>query len=50
MLLFPSCSLQLVVLSGIFLHSVDRFNEDGEHDVPNVERSNRRPLLDENTE
>ncbi|OAY63541.1 putative sphingolipid transporter spinster [Ananas comosus] len=35
---------------GIFLHSVDRFNEDGEHDVPNVERSNRRPLLDENTE
>nr|DAD40824.1 TPA_asm: hypothetical protein HUJ06_015147 [Nelumbo nucifera] len=31
---------------GIFLHSVDRFNEDGEHQVSGVERSNLRPLLD----
>lgn len=35
---------------GIFLHSVDRFNEDSEHGIPPVQRSNRRPLLDENNE
>ncbi|KAH7663123.1 Organic anion transporter polypeptide protein [Dioscorea alata] len=33
---------------GIFLHSVDRFNEESVHGVPTVERANRRPLLDEN--
>lgn len=31
---------------GIFLHSVDRFNEDSEHAIPTAERSNLRPLLD----
>nr|XP_010918401.1 probable sphingolipid transporter spinster homolog 2 [Elaeis guineensis] len=35
---------------GIFLHSVDRFNEESEHGIPPVERSNRRPLLDGNNE
>ncbi|BAF15274.1 Os04g0525900 [Oryza sativa Japonica Group] len=35
---------------GIFVRSVDRFNEQSEHDVPAVERSNLRPLLDENEE
>ncbi|XP_039138363.1 probable sphingolipid transporter spinster homolog 2 [Dioscorea cayenensis subsp. rotundata] len=35
---------------GIFLHSVDRFNEESVHGVPTVERANRRPLLDENLE
>ncbi|KAJ0970037.1 hypothetical protein J5N97_022914 [Dioscorea zingiberensis] len=35
---------------GIFLHSVDRFNEESTHGVPTVERANRRPLLDENTD
>ncbi|CAL9752270.1 unnamed protein product [Musa acuminata subsp. burmannicoides] len=35
---------------GIFLKSVDRFNEDSEQGVPSVERSNRRPLLDVNVE
>uniref|UniRef100_A0A1D1YRN7 Putative sphingolipid transporter spinster 2 n=1 Tax=Anthurium amnicola TaxID=1678845 RepID=A0A1D1YRN7_9ARAE len=33
---------------GIFLHSVDRFKEESEHGIPTVERSNLRPLLDEN--
>ncbi|KAM3388312.1 hypothetical protein ACQJBY_010844 [Aegilops geniculata] len=32
---------------GIFLHSVDRFNEESEHGVPATERSNLRPLLDD---
>ncbi|XP_037486420.1 probable sphingolipid transporter spinster homolog 2 [Triticum dicoccoides] len=32
---------------GIFLHSVDRFNEQSEHGVPATERSNLRPLLDD---
>ncbi|RWW04491.1 hypothetical protein BHE74_00027691 [Ensete ventricosum] len=36
--------------TGIFLKSVDRFNEDSEQGVPSVERSNRRPLLDVNVE
>ncbi|KAJ4800436.1 Major facilitator superfamily protein [Rhynchospora pubera] len=35
---------------GIFFHSVDRFNEESEHDVPVVERSNLRPLLGGNQE
>ncbi|RWR74054.1 putative sphingolipid transporter spinster [Cinnamomum micranthum f. kanehirae] len=34
---------------GIFLHSVDRFNEEGETNVPPIERSNQQPLLDGNT-
>ncbi|CAD5170588.1 unnamed protein product [Musa acuminata subsp. malaccensis] len=37
-------------IAGIFLKSVDRFNEDSEQGVPSVERSNRRPLLDVNVE
>ncbi|KAE8795037.1 Protein spinster-1-like protein [Hordeum vulgare] len=32
---------------GIFLNSVDRFNEQSEHGVPATERSNLRPLLDD---
>jgi len=36
-------------MSGIFLHSVDRFDEDSEHQVSNVERSNTMPLLQEKT-
>ncbi|XP_078166594.1 major facilitator superfamily protein isoform X1 [Carex rostrata] len=35
---------------GIFFHSVDHFNDDSEHDVPVVERSNLRPLLNGNPE
>ncbi|KAF6142110.1 hypothetical protein GIB67_037028 [Kingdonia uniflora] len=34
---------------GIFLHSVDRFDEDSEHHFPISEISNRRPLLEEST-
>ncbi|KAG8082731.1 hypothetical protein GUJ93_ZPchr0014g47326 [Zizania palustris] len=33
---------------GIFVRSVDRFNEQSDHGVPVVERSSLRPLLDEN--
>ncbi|KAL5157152.1 putative sphingolipid transporter spinster 2 [Glycine soja] len=36
-------------ITGIFLHSVDRFDEDSEHQVSNVERSNTMPLLQEKT-
>lgn len=36
-------------MSGIFLHTVDRFDEDSEHQVSNVERSNTMPLLQEKT-
>ncbi|KAL6651074.1 hypothetical protein ACP70R_009999 [Stipagrostis hirtigluma subsp. patula] len=35
---------------GIFVRSVDRFNEQSEHSLPETERSNLRPLLDENDE
>ncbi|KAG9439889.1 hypothetical protein H6P81_020054 [Aristolochia fimbriata] len=35
--------------SGIFLHSVDRFNEEDENSTVPVERSNTTPLLDGNT-
>ncbi|GJN26976.1 hypothetical protein PR202_gb14946 [Eleusine coracana subsp. coracana] len=35
---------------GIFVRSVDRFNEQSEHGLPAAERSNLRPLLDENDE
>lgn len=35
---------------GMFVRSVDRFNEESEHDLPATERSNLRPLLDEKDE
>ncbi|KAK1323572.1 hypothetical protein QJS10_CPA02g00009 [Acorus calamus] len=35
---------------GVFLHGVDRFNEDSELGFPTEERSNCRPLLHESTE
>jgi hypothetical protein len=35
---------------GIFVPSVDRFKEESEHGVPAAERSNLRPLLDDNDE
>ncbi|KAF3322316.1 putative sphingolipid transporter spinster 2 [Carex littledalei] len=35
---------------GIFFHSVDHFDDESEHDVPVVERSNLRPLLNGNPE
>ncbi|PNT61519.1 hypothetical protein BRADI_5g16257v3 [Brachypodium distachyon] len=35
---------------GIFVRSVDRFNEQSEHGLPAAERSNLRPLLDESDE
>ncbi|XP_019165157.1 PREDICTED: probable sphingolipid transporter spinster homolog 2 isoform X4 [Ipomoea nil] len=34
---------------GMFLHSVDRFDEDSEHPIPIVEKSNTTPLLEEKT-
>ncbi|KAF8406150.1 hypothetical protein HHK36_008230 [Tetracentron sinense] len=34
--------------AGIFLHSVDKFNEASEHQVATIERSNMRPLLEGN--
>ncbi|PWA35646.1 major facilitator superfamily protein [Artemisia annua] len=34
---------------GIFLHGVDRYNEDSEHPDTSVERSNTTPLLDDKT-
>ncbi|KAL3843814.1 hypothetical protein ACJIZ3_001217 [Penstemon smallii] len=34
---------------GIFLHSVDRYNEDSEHSVTVVDKSNSSPLLEEKT-
>ncbi|KAJ1396571.1 hypothetical protein SESBI_32495 [Sesbania bispinosa] len=34
---------------GIFLHSVDRFDEESEHQMSNDERSNTMPLLEEKT-
>ncbi|XP_044490789.1 probable sphingolipid transporter spinster homolog 2 [Mangifera indica] len=35
---------------GIFLPSVDRFNEESEHQVTRIERSNTTPLLEERKE
>lgn len=35
--------------AGMFLHSVDRFNEESEHEVPRVERTSTAPLLEEGT-
>ncbi|CAA0807397.1 Probable sphingolipid transporter spinster homolog 2 [Striga hermonthica] len=34
---------------GVFLHSVDRYNEDSEHQVTLVDKSNATPLLAEKT-
>ncbi|KAI0528724.1 hypothetical protein KFK09_001266 [Dendrobium nobile] len=36
--------------AGVFLHAVDRFDEDSEHGVPPIQRSNHTPLLDNNAE
>ncbi|XP_057433082.1 probable sphingolipid transporter spinster homolog 2 isoform X2 [Lotus japonicus] len=45
-ILFPAAGIWFI---GIFLHSVDRFEEDSEHEVSNVQRSNTMPLLQEKT-
>ncbi|XP_027364774.1 probable sphingolipid transporter spinster homolog 2 isoform X2 [Abrus precatorius] len=45
-ILFLAAGIWLI---GIFLHSVDRYDEDSEHQVSNVERSNTMPLLLEKT-
>jgi hypothetical protein len=34
--------------AGIFVRSVDRFNEQSEHGLAAAERPNLRPLLDQN--
>ncbi|KAH7575506.1 hypothetical protein JRO89_XS02G0125300 [Xanthoceras sorbifolium] len=43
-ILFPAAVIWFI---GIFLHSVDRFNEDSTHQVTPIEGSNRTPLLEE---
>ncbi|MCI12666.1 putative sphingolipid transporter spinster 2-like, partial [Trifolium medium] len=43
---FPAAAIWFI---GIFLHSVDRFDEDSEHQVPRVEGTNTAPLLEEKT-
>lgn len=43
---FPAAAIWFI---GIFLHSVDRFNEESEHEVPRVERTSTAPLLEEGT-
>ncbi|KAJ4716039.1 Major facilitator superfamily protein [Melia azedarach] len=43
-ILFPAAAIWFI---GIFLHSVDRFNEDSEHQVTRTERSNTTPLLED---
>ncbi|XP_022762851.1 probable sphingolipid transporter spinster homolog 2 isoform X5 [Durio zibethinus] len=43
-ILFPAAGIWFI---GIFLHSVDRFNEDSEGQVTEVDRSNTTPLLPE---
>ncbi|PPD69485.1 hypothetical protein GOBAR_DD33628 [Gossypium barbadense] len=42
-ILFPAAGIWF---TGIFLHSVDRFNEDSEGQVTEVDRSNATPLLE----
>jgi hypothetical protein len=39
-----------LLFAGIFVPSVDRFKEENENAVPAAERSNLRPLLDDNEE
>lgn len=34
-----------VTFTGIFLKSVDKFNEDDENEVSTVEKANMKPLL-----
>ncbi|TKY59410.1 sphingolipid transporter spinster-like 2 [Spatholobus suberectus] len=43
---FPAAAIWFI---GIFLHSVDRYNEDSEHEVSSVERTSTAPLLEEST-
>ncbi|XP_061370071.1 probable sphingolipid transporter spinster homolog 2 isoform X2 [Gastrolobium bilobum] len=45
-ILFPAAGIWFI---GIFLRSVDRFNEDNEHQVSTVESSDTMPLLQEMT-
>ncbi|CAL0300840.1 unnamed protein product [Lupinus luteus] len=45
-ILFPAAGIWFI---GIFLHSVDRSNEDSEHQVSTIERSSTTPLLHEKT-
>lgn len=44
------CVTKCVCIPGIFLHSVDRFDEESEHQVTRIERSNTTPLLQERKE
>ncbi|XP_044509709.1 probable sphingolipid transporter spinster homolog 2 isoform X2 [Mangifera indica] len=46
-ILFPAAMIWFI---GIFLHSVDRFDEESEHQVTRIERSNTTPLLQERKE
>lgn len=39
----------LFFFEGIFVQSVDRYNEDSEHQDGNTERTNTTPLLEEKT-
>ncbi|KAJ1403669.1 MFS transporter superfamily [Sesbania bispinosa] len=41
---FPAAAIWFI---GIFLPSVDRFNDDSEHEVSSVERTSASPLLEE---
>ncbi|XP_059445912.1 probable sphingolipid transporter spinster homolog 2 isoform X2 [Corylus avellana] len=41
-ILFPAAGIWFI---GVFMHSVDRFNEESEHQVIVTDRSNRTPLL-----
>ncbi|BAT73869.1 hypothetical protein LR48_Vigan01g075100 [Vigna angularis] len=43
---FPAAAIWFI---GIFLHSVDRYNEASEHEGSSVERTNTTPLVEENT-
>uniref|UniRef100_A0A2N9IXJ1 Major facilitator superfamily (MFS) profile domain-containing protein n=1 Tax=Fagus sylvatica TaxID=28930 RepID=A0A2N9IXJ1_FAGSY len=45
-ILFPAAAIWFI---GIFLHSVDRFNEESEHQVTATDRSNITPLLEGKT-
>jgi len=41
--------LNILCIAGIFLRSVDRFNEDSEHEVSRIERTSSAPLLEDKT-
>ncbi|KAK7368882.1 hypothetical protein VNO80_10915 [Phaseolus coccineus] len=43
---FPAAAIWFI---GIFLHSVDRYNEDSEQEISSLERTTTVPLLEENT-